>query len=1145
MESLLQIKHLGYQDDELDKPQFKVIRLLDGKDSDVITLECPERFPVEGRPNHNLQDDLRWYLEKFLELPLGGYLETADQVQLALQSWGECCFSKLFQGRARDWFQNARGNGLKNLRLKISSEDPRILAWPWEALVDPEGGILAHRCKIERQLNKLHDPLALPDNLPTDRINILLVIARPYENDVGFHALSRPMVELSRNQSIPVHIDVLRPPSFEQLRKILHTKSGFYHIVHFDGHGGYGELGHPVDSPNVFKGTQGKLIFEDNQGKPNPVEASVLSNLMAEYQIPIMVLNACQSGMIDEQADDAFASVAASLLKAGIRSVVAMGYNLRVSGAQQFVPAFYQRLLNSGNVGEATRAGRQEMLAQAKRVCVLGEYELQDWLVPVLYQQDFPGEEKVLPEPINVENKGFSLPIQGELADALPDEILRLGDYGLIGRGQAIQALERAMHQSASGMLIHGMSGVGKTTLAKGFVHWLRDTGGLDRTLPQLGVFWFSFDGIHSIEYVLNQILEPTYGLKSLAASLDQKYEAALKALHDNRFLLIWDNFESVSGIQGAEVLPLLCDDDREILKRLLGDLKGGKTKILITSRSPEQWLSLTNCHRLPILDGLQGEELWEYCNALISGLGLTIKRDDENYKLLIDELCGNPLAIRAILLRLPDYSAKTLLEDLKEQFIGAEGDESTKRIMAALAVFDRGFPVVWEPILQLIGLHRRHFGKKGLEAILELSGLSDSRKHVDSCVQYLEQSGFIRELILEVYSMHPILPSYLTNRSSENVFLTKSFTRMFASYVSRIAKDTVAERFFNFVTDEANFYQALKLSQDTSHSSLLIQNIAQYKSDIKEYKEAERMLNSLIFLSIESKNSELRGVAHHQLANIKLSQNQTSESEIHQDLAMEYFPGNKKFLAYTLNNKSVLSLKNGDIKEAISLSQQAVKLFSDVDDNKGMGVALHQMGRIFESMDAPDQAISCYEQSISLKKERNDYSGMAKSHHQVAVNYYLKLENLEKAKTHAKKAVSLSEETGESDTMFASLGILGAIEIDNENFIAAEKILNRLLTLAEKINSDHYRSVVFSNMGSLEKSRGKDIESAHWLIKSLSLMDKTKQKENAFETTHGLIIILKVAHQRTQVEFLKLWKDYNLEWICSLDELKKEITIG
>ncbi|MCP4455544.1 MAG: CHAT domain-containing protein, partial [Planctomycetes bacterium] len=105
------------------------------------------------------------------------------------------------------------------------------------------------------------------------------------------------------------------------------------------------------------------------------------------HRIPMVVLNACQSATLDENAENAYACVAASLIRAGIRSVVAMAYSLYVSGAQVFLPTFYGRLLETGDLADSTRAGRQAMLTHPGRVCARGTHPLKDWLVPVVYQQ--------------------------------------------------------------------------------------------------------------------------------------------------------------------------------------------------------------------------------------------------------------------------------------------------------------------------------------------------------------------------------------------------------------------------------------------------------------------------------------------------------------------------------------------------------------------------------------------------------------------------------------------------------------------------------------------------------------------------------------------------------------------------------------
>ena len=152
----------------------------------------------------------------------------------------------------------------------------------------------------------------------------------------------------------------------------------------------------------------------------------------------------------------------------------------------------------------------------------------------------------------------------------------------------------------------------------------------------------------------------------ALNASMQQKIDNLCTVFKQHSFIIVWDDFESASGIEGTEITPLLSNDDRKQLKDFLYRLRHGKTKVIITSCCSETWLSTTECLRLP-LNGLQGEECWEYCNAVVRDLGLTLDRNDSTYFDLIEKLNGHPLAIRAVLLKLEKTSAATLLKALEQ----------------------------------------------------------------------------------------------------------------------------------------------------------------------------------------------------------------------------------------------------------------------------------------------------------------------------------------------------------------------------------------------------------------------------------------------------------------------------------------------
>lgn len=605
----LTIRHLPGS----DPVSFQVTRLSDGKTALPATVLPPIGFPVEGRPNSDLMRELQWYLEIFLDYPFPPETEHADRVQRALRDWGEQAFRALFGDRsAARLFDAATADDYSRLHLQISSDDPRVLAWPWEALRDPELGVLAHTCQVERRLNTVRDPQKLPDSLPKNRVNILLVVARPYgRQDVGFRSIARPLVELIEKNKLPAFVELLRPPTFDQLREHLRSKPGFFHILHFDGHGAY--VAEPEGSGYAFQGPEGKLVFETEEGEPDPVPSERLSALLKECAVPGVVLNACQSAMISAQTSDPFASVAMALLKSGMRDVVAMAYSLYVSGAQQFLPAFYRRLFDAGSMAVAVRAGRQQMWQHDKRVCVRGEFPLQDWLLPVLYQQD----------PLDYSFARGSQEEAGARVSQLPEDLRReKNPYGFIGRDSAILELERAMRRPPAGILIQGLGGVGKTTLARGFLQWLDQTGGLE--YPP---FWFPFQEIRSAEYVFNRLGEALFGGnfaaiggETPAAAMEKKIHALTGALREHRLLIVWDNFESAAGIAGTAILANLPESDRRLLAQFLDELRGGKSKVIITSRSPEDWLGPQRRFLLP-LGGLDREERWEYCDAILHDL--------------------------------------------------------------------------------------------------------------------------------------------------------------------------------------------------------------------------------------------------------------------------------------------------------------------------------------------------------------------------------------------------------------------------------------------------------------------------------------------------------------------------------------------
>ncbi|WP_029630669.1 CHAT domain-containing tetratricopeptide repeat protein, partial [Zavarzinella formosa] len=980
---VLVIRHVP----DTNPPKFTVSRLSDGNTSDAVLVAPPNSVRVEGRPNDDLIHQLRWYLEKFLDYPFHPDDEYAGRVQAALREWGRRTFDTLFgSGKARDFYHDATRGGLQNLTVRVVSDSPFILGWPWEALEDAATARLAHQCEIERRIEKQGDPSVLV-KLPDDCLNVLLVIARPYKGDVKYRSISRSLVELAADHAFPISVHVLRPPTFAELREHLRKHPHHYHILHFDGHGAYRADAPAPGGGNVLRAADGRLLFETDNGDENPVDAEQLSELLREHAVPVVVLNACQSAMIDDKATDPFASVAAALLKSGTRSVVAMAYALYVSGAKQFLPGFYRRLFESGNLAAAVRAGRQQMLENKGRVCARGTYDLDDWLVPVVYQQD--------PLDFSFVAKGGGKP-PGKTASRLPEAARDdRNPYGFVGRDGALLALERAMHRPAAGILVTGLGGVGKTTLARGFLRWLEQTGGLGA-----GALWFDFREVRSAEYVLNRIGEALTGKPEFAThKVEEKLAFLADACRGNPVRIVWDNFESARGIDGTAMTGNLSDDDAKLLKEFLTRLRGGRTKVLITSRSAEEWLGITNIGKPVSLGGLDGEERWEFANAVLGDFDLrqNLAKPNPHVKELVEMLKGHPLAMRVMLPKLANRPAAQLIADLETNLAKqtlASKDESEAALAATLRFATESLPTDWQPLLILIGLHEGYAVAGHLEMMAKQVEGGPTRGMIDECLTALGNAGLVRDIGQAIYELHPLLTSYL--RGAHELLApetrdswTRAFVDFMAGYADHLAPKNLHEQRFPFLIHEANFHTARAVAERldmTAHFAALTQALAVYAQNTRNYPAAVTLFDQLQMYYVRIGDEKGRASPLHQLGRVAQERRDfaAAESWYRKSLEISERQGNEHGAAITYHQLGLVAEERRDFAAAESWYRKSLEIKERQGNEHGAAITYHQLGLVAEERRDFAAAESWYRKSLEIEERQGNEHGAAITYHQL-----------------------------------------------------------------------------------------------------------------------------------------------------------------
>lgn len=1113
----LTIKHVAGS----DPPSFLVVRQRDSKTSEPVLVVAPVGFPVEGRPNSDLMRELQWYLETFLDYPFSPETEHAERVLKALHDWGEQAFRALFDNKSAGRMFDDATRDYSKLHLKISSDDPRVLAWPWEALRDPDLGFLAQACQVVRQLNTVRDPQELAESLPKDKVNILLVVARPYKRDVRFRTLARPLVELIEREKLPASVELLRPPTFDHLREHLRDHPGQYHILHFDGHGAYS-----ANAPGgeyTFHGAEGKLVFETEDGEPDLIPAEKLSVLLKECAVPGVVLNACQSAMTATDSSDPFASVAMALLKSGMRDVVAMAYSLYVSGAQQFLPAFYRRLFDQGSMAVAVKAGRQEMWQHDKRVCVRGEFQLQDWLLPVLYQQD----------PLNF---AFATKAEGVAPreSKLPEDLQKdKNPYGFIGRDSAILELERAMRRKPPAILIQGLGGVGKTTMAKGFLQWLDQTGGLD--YPP---FWFSFQEIRSAEFVFNRMGEALFGGNFPSLPMDKKIEALAGALREHSFVIVWDNFESASGIAGTAIDANLPESDRNLLAQFLDELRGGKSKVIITSRSQEEWLGPQRRFLLE-LGGLDREERWEYCNAILRDLGKKIDRDDKDLVELMNLLGGHPLAMRAILPRLEKMSAGQVLEGLRSNIasLKLDGDGEQAKLYATLAFVEQSLPEELRPLLVLVGMHERFVDADYLEAMAKRVDAIWSRDKIDTLMQALVSAGLLRDIGQAIYEMHPLLTSYL--RSTDGTALenrdvrVRAFVDVMGTFADTLAPKEFHEQRVPFHLHAQNFYHALAEAERLgmqADTAALTQALALFALNNRSFAAAQHLYERFAESSRSSGNPEGEVSAFHQLGRTAQEQRDFAAAErwYQKALSIAVGLGDERGAASTYHQLGMIAEVQDDFNAAEQWYHKSLALEEKLGNERGVAQSQHQLGVIAQKQRNFDIAVNWYRKVLAITERLGYERDSALTYHvlgMIAQHQH----DFAAAGQWYRKSLAIEEKLGDERGAASTYHQLGRIAQEHRDFAAAERWYRKSLITNEKAGNEHDAATTYAQLGILAGSQGNFVDSGQWLIKSVLVFLRTQDQHQARKNIRNFVITYKHASPNDQEKLKAMWQEAGL----------------
>jgi tetratricopeptide (TPR) repeat protein len=1016
--------------------------------------------------------DMRWYLEDYLQYPLDPAPKIAARVEKRMAELGEVLFKKVFKEdeAASDLWATLRSD-LDNTRVEVLTDVQGANALPWELLRDPKTeAVMALRAKsFVRAYTKAAQK---PDKAQkADKVRILLVICRPGgREDVPFRSVASHLLKgLGDEASEAFDLDVLRPPTFEQLSRVLHNAKSNgkpYHIVHFDGHGGY--LDFKADKPSDYlrsliplmlggprEGSHGYLFFENPQSGQDEnvqlVDGPSLGKLLADTDTPVLVLNACRSAHADIQEEPeavedvhsqvrAFGSLAQEVMDAGVAGVVAMRYNVYVVTAAQFVADLYAALASGQTLGQAVSMGRKQLAAQPLREIAFEPRPLQDWSVPVVYEAApislFPKLSDAGTAPLRIDISQTSKP-----TDDLPRP-----DVGFYGRDETLLALDRAFDKHQV-VLLHAYAGSGKTMTAAEFARWYSQTGGLSpRDRGEAGggpILFTSFEQYKPLERVLDtigQVFGPTLensGIQWLALSDEDRLNVTVQVLKQIPVLWIWDNVEPINGFPSGTKSAWSEKEQRD-LKNFLSNMSAlTKAKFLLTSRRDEgKWLG-----DLPARVGLPPmpmQERVQLARALADKLGKKMSAV-EDWKPLLKFTRGNPLTLTVLVGQALRDGIKTKAQvyEFVNQLRTGEAafeDESSEGRSKSLGVsLSYGFAKTFKKNEQLLLALTCIFSNTVNTAILYMMG-----HHIDEPIDEISnfemnyikdvldratEIGMLTAMNASYYSIHPGLRWFFNNKLQESVDIERydlAFTQAFSQYCILLYNNDLSinptEIISRISYEKENILKALEIAKKHLFLngltncilclSLLYDNFGNYNGIIQLIEENYLLYSDKKRIAPISKDVEEEWA----LLTEKIS---------YYEILIGNYQKAEKYLSalidYRENKTSQIKLEE--------TNKQGNENF------RALGIAYQQLGHLLRSQKKQNCLIA-YNKAIEIFEQLSEMHDVAITAYNIGNAYKYILEDINEAERWVKQALNYYNKT-DFVSRAQALDFLGLIQMD------------------------------------------------------------------------------------------------------------------
>ncbi|MFB2879936.1 tetratricopeptide repeat protein [Floridanema aerugineum] len=877
---------------------------------------------------------------------------------------------------------------------------------PWEVLHDGNSflvqripGVVPVRWLSSDEVKKLTIE-ATPENRA---LNLLFMATSPLKVEpiLDFEAEEGRILEATARQ--PLFLAVEESGCLSELGYLIENYGkGYFDVFHLTGHANLTDAG-------------ARFVTETEIGEAYYATAEDIAREL-QFQMPKLIfLSGCRTGQALKVG--AVPSMAEELLKLGGKAILGWGQKVLDSEAKEAAATLYQELAAGKQVTEAVACTYQTLI----------KIKARDWHLLRLYAaESLPGN---LVTPLRTRGRKPAPPasVATEFLDTA-GKVKVPKRESFVGRRRQLQSCLRALTQSPEevGVLIHGMGGLGKSSLA----------ARLSDRLPDFErVVWVGRIDEASLVNRLAQKLD-SKELREAVQDFDEELKFRLKRVFnqspplgngsnqnaplgkggwgDLPFLLVLDDFED-KNLEPRDNEYVLKPEAARVLEALVWAIQETNSphRLIITSRYDFDSTQLRYFYKQP-LDALQGADLRKKCDRLAAFSG-EVKVDEalqSQAKRLAD---GNP--------RLLEWLDKVLGNSAKSGTSGAGLElltiENVSEILTKMEGkrIDLREEVLDKALLELMDEPMQEMLSRGLVFELPipkaaLTAVCDSIPNLEGQINRAVALGLLEvspDASLRVPRILPLkLPENgesLNRLAAEELYRlwweeSKTSTEERCLEIHRLALqgklEKIAVEIGNVISrhwiNTSQFNRVVKLCQDTlkiTENYQIFLQLARSKKEVGEIDEA--IINYHHSLNLcNPEDEKTKAAILHNLAEIHTQQGEVEKALtfFNQSLEITERIGDIKGQAATLHDLAIIYANQRQFEKAIAYLQKVIKIDEYADNLRGKATALNSIASIYGNQGQYEKAIDSLQQSLALQERVGNIQGQISTLHNLASIY-------------------------------------------------------------------------------------------------------------------------------------------------------------